>query len=410
MTGPDGGAPEWTPASWRSHPAQQMPVYPDASALASVEEQLAATPPLVGFAQIGALRSALAEVARGRAFLLQGGDCAESFAEFSAEKVRRDERLLLGMGNIIADGGLGVVHVARAAGQFAKPRSQRWESEAGLTLPSYRGDAVNGRAFTSFSRTPEPERLLEAHRQSQATLALLAAFRLAERSQPPVYASHEALLLHYEQALTRRDPETGRHWAGSGHMVWVGERTRSLDGAHVAYASGIANPIGLKCGPSLAPETLLRLIERLDPANEPGRLVLIGRFGADRVGESLAPLMRAARRAGSNAIWAIDPMHGNGTNVAGVKTRRLSDILVETAAFFDIAAAEGVHAGGIHLEMSGSDVTECLGGRCGIGEADLSRRYLSHCDPRLNPAQALEIATKVAALIGKSAERRADAA
>ncbi|WP_243455901.1 3-deoxy-7-phosphoheptulonate synthase [Sphingosinicella sp. BN140058] len=387
-----------------------MPVYPDAAALAASERALTERSPLVPLCEVTALRARLARVAAGAAFLVQGGDCAESFAEFSPEKVRRDEQLLLGIGSLIASAGPSVVHVARAAGQFAKPRSATMESEAGISLPSYRGDAVNGRAFTSASRAPEPERLIEAYEQARATLTLLGAYRLAERSRDMVYASHEALLLHYEQALTRQDPETGLHWAGSGHMVWIGERTRAIGGAHVEYARGIANPIGLKCGPTMAADELLRLIDLLDPDNEAGRLVLIGRFGAAQAGSALPSLMQATRRAGRRAIWSIDPMHGNGSVVRGVKTRNLTDILTETRTFFEVAAAEGVHAGGIHLEMTGSDVTECLGGQACGGESELGRRYLSHCDPRLNPPQALEVAIAVASLVGRAAERRSDAA
>ena len=400
----------WSPSSWRGRKALQMPVWPDAGALARAEEQIAAGAPLVPMAEVARLRTALSQVAEGRGFLLQGGDCAESFAEFSPEKVRRDERLLLAMGSLIGRAAGPVVHVARAAGQFAKPRSALAETSGGMTLPSYRGDAVNGRAFTPASRAPDPERLVEAHRQARATLDLFAAYRAADPAQAPIHASHEALLLNYEQALTRRDPESGRWWAGSGHMLWIGDRTRGLDDAHVEYARGVSNPIGLKCGPSIGTDELLRLIERLDPLNEAGRLVLIGRFGAGEVGAHLPRLMRAVAREGRRVIWSSDPMHGNGRTVGGTKTRLVSDILAETRAFFETAAAEGVHAGGIHLEMSGSDVTECLGGSCGTGEADLERRYLTHCDPRLNPAQALEVAAVVARLIGAARQPRSHAA
>jgi 3-deoxy-7-phosphoheptulonate synthase len=293
--------------------------------------------------------------------------------------------------------GGDVVHIARAAGQFAKPRSSSLESRDGATLPSYRGDAVNGAAFTHAARLPDPQRLIRAHRQSRATAALLAAYDEAEglgSGAARVWTSHEALLLPYEQALTRRDPETGRWWALSGHMLWVGDRTRDLDGAHVRYASGIANSIGLKCGPSLDADTLLRLIDRLDPENEAGRLVLIGRFGADSVQAHLPALMRATRAAGRKALWACDPMHGNGQMVGARKVRRLDDIVAETETFLAIADAEGVHAGGLHLETSGADVTECLG--AGVGEPDLERRYESLCDPRLNLDQALTLAERVA--------------
>jgi 3-deoxy-7-phosphoheptulonate synthase len=404
----DGERPEWSPGSWRARPAAQMPAYPSTAALARVEQKLSAARPLVPFSEVRELRARLARVAAGEAFLVQGGDCAESFAEFSPEKVRRDEQLLLGLGHVIG-AETPVVHVARAAGQFAKPRSAGTETEDGVTLPSYRGDAVNARGFDPESRTPDAERLIAVYGQSRATLALLNAYRAAEPGRERLYVSHEALLLPYEQALTRRDA-SGLHWAGSGHMVWIGERTRALGGAHLEYARGIANPIGVKCGPGMSPDDLLRLIDLLDPQNVPGRLVLIGRFGAARIGSALPSLMQATRRAGSHAIWASDPMHGNGIAVNGIKTRRLADILDEVRSFFAIAASENVHAGGIHLEMSGSDVTECLGGRLCGGSDALGRRYLSHCDPRLNPAQALELAGEVAALIGRGAERRSDAA
>lgn len=405
------GARAWSPAGWRERRALQMPVWPDAPALAEVEARLAVTPPLVPFAEVAALKAELAEVAAGRAFLLQGGDCAESFAEFGPEKVRRDQRLLIGMGALVSGvAGRPVVHVARAAGQYAKPRSRGAETAHGVTLPAYRGDAVNGRVFSPATRAADPQRLIEAHRLSRATLDLLAAYDAADPGQARVYASHEALLLNYEQALTRQDPETGRWWAGSGHMVWIGERTRGLDDAHVEFARGIANPIGLKCGPSLTPDALLRLIERLDPDNEPGRLVLIGRFGAAAAPRALPPLMRAVRAEGRRAIWLCDPMHGNGRSAGGVKTRRVGDILSEVSAFVATAAEQLVYPGGLHLEMTGSDVTECLGGTCAVAERDLPRRYLSACDPRLNPSQAAEVAAAFAQAAGAAKQPRSDAA
>jgi 3-deoxy-7-phosphoheptulonate synthase len=410
-----GGSPEgtrWSPASWRRRTATQMPVWPDAASLAVVEERLAAAVPLVPPEEALTLKARLAEVAAGRAFLVQGGDCAESFAEFSPEKVRRDERLLLGLGGLVGDAArCPIVHVARAAGQFAKPRSAAVECQGGASLPAYRGDAVNGRSFSGAARAAEPERLMEAYRQSNATLSLFAATRAAEPTRAAIYASHEALLLNYEQALTRRDPATGTWWAGSGHMVWIGERTRALGGAHVEYAGGIANPIGIKCGPTVSSDELLRLIDRLDPKNEPGRLTLIGRFGAARVEAALPALMRAVQREGRCVIWACDPMHGNGITVGGIKTRRVSDVVEEIRGFFGIAAAERVHVGGIHLEMTGSDVTECLGGSVRlVSEADLPRRYLSHCDPRLNPWQAAEVAAELARLVGAARQPRSRAA
>jgi 3-deoxy-7-phosphoheptulonate synthase len=427
----------WAPASWRRHPARQLPCYPDVEALARVESRLGSAAPLVRVADVARLGRRLGEIADGRGFLLQGGDCAESFAEFGANKVRTVFNLLLEMAAMLsADGGREVVTVARIAGQFAKPRSAPTETVDGLTLPAYRGDIINGAGFDAASRTPDPDRMLQAHRQARVTVELLQAYsaaayadvgeirgrararlglkgdRSAEEAGPavPVYTSHEALLLHYEQALTRWDEESEGWWATSGHMLWLGDRTRQLDGAHVEYASGIRNPIGLKCGPSITAEELLRLVERLDPDNAPGRLVLIGRFGAREVAKHLPTLMRATRRAGRAAIWAVDPMHGNTRPAGGLKTRFLGDIAAELTSYFDIAEAEGVPAGGVHLEMTGADVTECLGGSLPLSEADLPRRYLTHCDPRLNESQALDIAAEVAALLRRAARPASHAA
>ena len=429
----------WTPTSWRLRPAAQLPNYADAGALAQVESRLASSVPLVPVAEIAQLRRQLADAASGRAFLLQGGDCAESFAEFGANKVRTVFNLLLQMAAMVAASGPDrVVTVARIAGQFAKPRSAPTETIDGLTLPSYRGDIVNGAAFDAASRAPDPERMLRAHRQSRVTLDLLRAYGAAayadlarirrsarerlglagvsptadEESPSPVrlFTSHEALLLHYEQALTRWDEVTEGWWATSGHMLWIGDRTRQLDGAHVEYARGIRNPIGLKCGPSLKSDELLRLIDRLDPHDEPGRLVLIGRFGARGAARHLPALMRATRAAGRRALWTIDPMHGNTVSAGGFKTRFLGDIIAEMAAFFDIADSEGVHAGGVHLEMTGDDVTECLGGSLPLSEADLPRRYLTHCDPRLNEMQALDLAAEIARMIRQRAQPELHAA
>ncbi|TMJ11917.1 MAG: hypothetical protein E6G94_14905 [Alphaproteobacteria bacterium] len=389
---PPALAPAWTPASWRQHKAAQMPAWPDAGSLARVEEELAQAEPVVTLPSTLPLKSALADVAAGRSFLIQGGDCAESFAEFGSEKVVGTHSLLLDMAATIAHAsGKDVIRLARIAGQFAKPRSELLETRDGLTLPAYRGDAVNGADFTHAARTPEPERLLRAHRQSRATAALLGGLD-AVADAGPTWTSHEALLLNNEQALTRFDAATRRWWAGSGHLLWIGDRTRQLDGAHVEYARGIANPIGLKCGPTMSADELRRLCDRLDPHDEAGRLLLIGRFGAGAIGRHLPRLMRAVR--GRNVVWAIDPMHGNGRSSGGTKTRHLTDIIAETRAFLDIAQAERVHAGGIHLELTGGDVTECVGGT--VGEADLGTRYRSHCDPRLNRSQALELAAEVA--------------
>lgn len=387
----------WTPGSWRSRPATQLPIYPDAGALARVEERLAAGSALIRIADAARLKMQLAEVAAGNAFLLQGGDCAESFAEFGPEKVRTVHALIARMADTIAaQTALPIIPVARIAGQFSKPRSDEQEVRGHITLPSYRGDAINGAAFDADSRTPDPARLLAAHRQAQATLDLLDT---APDSLPFLFTSHEGLLLPYEQALTRSDA-TGRQWASSAHMLWIGERTGDPDGAHVEFASGIANPIGLKCGPRMDAERLKALLTRLDPENQPGRLVLIGRFGAQSIESHLPALIQATRALGSNVIWAIDPMHGNTRLAAGnIKTRRLDDILAEIASFFAIARGEGVHPGGVHLEMTGGHVTECVGGSAGIAEADLSQLYLTHCDPRLNEAQAMDVARTVADLL-----------
>ena len=399
----------WSPDSWRGRPAAQLPVYPDAAALGRIEARIAAAPPLTAIAGIVALKAALAEVAAGRAFLLQGGDCAESFAEFGTEKVRMTFDLLRRMAAMLADAGtLGIVPLARIAGQFAKPRSDRTETRADLTLPSYRGDAVNGAAFDAAARAPDPSRLLAAHHQAQATVELLETWSESDSGLPAVFTSHEALLLNYEQALTRRDG--GHWWATSGHMIWIGDRTRDPGGAHVEFARGVANPVGLKCGPTLGADELLRLADLLDPDNEPGRLVLIGRFGADNIAAHLPALMRATGQAGRTAIWSVDPMHGNTRSAGALKTRLLGDILAEIGAFFDIARAEGVHPGGVHLEMTGADVTECLGGTLPLVEADLPRRYLTHCDPRLNQRQALDVAAAVADRLGQGARIRSDAA
>ncbi len=386
----------WYPGSWRSFPARQMPAYGDEFTLRSVEQRLSGAAPVVDTANAWHLRSAMAELAGGRGFLLQGGDCAESFDDPVAEQVdsivglfdRMAERLLPSL-----QGPL--IEVARIAGQFAKPRSALTESHDGLTLPAYRGDIVNGMGFHCSSREPDPQRMIRAHMQSVGTAASLAA---ARDGGLPIYTSHEALLLPYEEALTRRDGN-GRWWATSGHMLWLGDRTRQLDGAHVEFLRGIENVVGVKCGPTMDADELLRLVERLDPSNRAGKLVLIGRFGARRIGEALAPLMRAAKREGRQLVWIIDPMHGN-TSISGKrKVRRIPDILAEVDAFFAIARAERVHEGGIHLEMSGRDVTECLGGRGPASIDELEKNWQTACDPRLNRAQAIDLAAHVADLL-----------
>jgi 3-deoxy-7-phosphoheptulonate synthase len=441
----------WTPDSWRSKPVQQIPVYRDAKSLSEVEAQLATFPPLVFAGEARNLKKALARVAGGEAFLLQGGDCSESFAEHGANNIRDFFRVLLQMAVVLTyAGALPVVKVGRIAGQFAKPRSSPTEKQNGVELPSYRGDIVNDIAFTEASRMPDPQRQLMAYRQSAATLNLLRAFatggfanlgsvhqwmlgflkdslqsrrykELADRisdalnfmracgldleSHPElratdIYTSHEALLLGYEQAFTRVDSTTGDWYATSGHMIWIGDRTRQLDHGHVEYFRGIKNPIGLKCGPSLKPEELIKLIDVLNPDNEPGRLTLINRFGAEKIGEHLPQLIRAVKREGRAVVWSCDPMHGNTiTSTSGYKTRPFDRILSEVKSFFQVHAAEGSHAGGVHLEMTGQDVTECIGGARAITEEDLNDRYHTACDPRLNAEQSIDMAFLIAELL-----------
>ena len=443
----------WSPSSWRSKPVQQVPAYPDQAALQAVEAQLAGFPPLVFAGEARKLKRALGKVANGEAFLLQGGDCAESFAEHSADNIRDFFRLFLQMAVALTFAGSSpVVKVGRVAGQFAKPRSAPNEKIGDVELPSYRGDVVNGIEFTPEARIPDPERQLMAYRQSAATLNLIRAFanggyanlenahrwmlgfvkdspqsgryqeisdRITEaldfmraigidpEAHPEMrttdfYTSHEALLLGYEQAMTRVDSTTGDYYATSGHMIWIGDRTRQPDHAHVEYFRGIKNPIGLKCGPSLDPEELIRLIDILNPTNEAGRLTLIARFGADKAEAHLPALVRAVKREGRSVVWSCDPMHGNTVKAgSGYKTRPFDMILSEVKTFFEVHQAEGTHAGGIHLEMTGKNVTECTGGARAISDMDLHDRYHTHCDPRLNAEQALEMAFLVAELLKK---------
>jgi len=442
----------WTPDSWRSKPIQQVPAYTDEAALKIVEEQLSGFPPLVFAGEARKLKKALASVAAGEAFLLQGGDCAESFAEHSADNIRDFFRVFLQMAVVLTfAGSCPVVKVGRIAGQFAKPRSAPTETVDGVELPSYRGDIINGIDFDDASRNPDPDRQLKAYRQSAATLNLIRAFatggyanlenahrwmlgfikdspqssryaELAEQITQTIdfmraiginpeqhqemritdfYTSHEALLLGYEEAMTRVDSTTpGEYYATSGHMLWIGDRTRQPDHAHVEYMRGIENPIGVKCGPSLTPDGLLQLIDALDPKNEAGRLTLICRFGADKVFDHLPALIRAVKREGRNVVWSCDPMHGNTIKAAsGFKTRPFDQVMQEVRNFFAVHQAEGTHAGGIHLEMTGQNVTECTGGARALTDADLSDRYHTYCDPRLNAEQALEIAFLTAQLI-----------
>ncbi|PWJ85977.1 3-deoxy-D-arabinoheptulosonate-7-phosphate synthase [Pseudaminobacter salicylatoxidans] len=447
---------KWSPKSWRNMPIQQVPAFPDQSALFETEARLASFPPLVFAGEARKLKKQLAQVAAGEAFLLQGGDCAESFAEHGADNIRDFFRVFLQMSVVLTYAGAQpVVKVGRIAGQFAKPRSADTETRDGVTLPSYRGDIINGIDFDEKSRLPDPARQEMAYRQSAATLNLLRAFAqggyaslenvhrwmLGFVSDSPqgeryealanqitetmnfmravgitsennfalretdFYTSHEALLLGYEEALTRVDSTSGDWYATSGHMIWIGDRTRQPDHAHIEYCRGIKNPLGLKCGPSLTPDGLLQLIDLLNPENEPGRLTLIARFGADKVGEHLPRLVRAVKQEGRNVVWSCDPMHGNTITAAGYKTRPFDRILREVQAFFDVHAAEGTHAGGIHVEMTGKNVTECTGGARAIRDEELQDRYHTHCDPRLNADQAIELAFLVSELLKKGVNR-----
>ena len=443
----------WQPKSWRDHPIKQVPDYPDAEKLAGVEAKLAAMPPLVFAGEAQSLKRQLGEVAEGRAFLLQGGDCAESFAEFSANNIRDSFKVILQMAVVLTFGAsMPVVKVGRVAGQFAKPRSSPMEALDGIELPSYRGDMINAMPFTEKDRVPDPKRLLRVYEQSAATLNLLRAFaqggladltkvhswvteflsgtpqadrfqELAGRieeslnfmracgitpetarplAETDFYTSHESLLLNYEEALTRRDTITDeKDWyATSAHMIWIGDRTRQPDGAHVEYMRGIANPIGLKCGPSLNPDELVRLIETLNPDNVPGRLTLIARMGADKVRAGLPPLLKAVKASGAKVVWCCDPMHGNTIKArSGYKTRRVNDVMAEVQGFFDAHDEIGTYPGGVHFEMTGQNVTECVGGVVDVTEARLGDRYHTHCDPRLNGAQALELAFLIADLL-----------
>jgi 3-deoxy-7-phosphoheptulonate synthase len=440
---------QWSPASWRARPARHIPTdYPNPAEVTRVEGELRRMPPLVFAGEARRLKSLLGDVAAGKAFLLQGGDCAESFKEFSADNIRDTFRLILQMAVVLTfAGGRPVVKVGRMAGQFAKPRSEPIETIDGVTLPSYRGDNINGMEFDPASRAPDPERLLKAYAQSASTLNLLRAFAgggyadlhnihrwtlgfvdgnpLAARyrelsdkisealifmqaigvtpqSHPDLtrvefFTSHEALLLGYEEAMTRVDSTSGDWYDVSAHLLWIGERTRQLDGAHVEFMRGVKNPIGLKVGPTVEPDELMALIDALNPQDEPGRLTLYGRFGADRIAARLPRLMETTRREGRQVVWAIDPMHGNTLKANnGYKTRPFDRILAEVRSFIEIAEAEGVHPGGVHLEMTGQNVTECIGGARALREGQLADRYHTHCDPRLNGEQALELAFLVA--------------
>jgi 3-deoxy-7-phosphoheptulonate synthase len=448
----------WTPDSWRKFPVVQVPEYADASKLAVVEKRLAGFPPLVFAGEARKLKRKLARVAEGRAFLLQGGDCAESFAEHSADNIRDFFRVFLQMSVVMTfAGGQPVVKVGRIAGQFAKPRSSPTEVIDGVEYPIYRGDIINDPEVTVEGRKPDPERQIMAYRQSAATLNLLRAFaqggyanlehvhkwtlgtlkdspaferyqELADRitealgfmracginadtapqlRQTDFFTSHESLLLGYEQAMTRVDSTSGDWYATSGHMLWIGDRTRQPDHAHVEFCRGIKNPIGLKCGPSLKADELIELIDILNPENEPGRLTLIARFGADKVEKHLPELIRAVKREGRVVVWSCDPMHGNTIKAtSGYKTRPFEAIMTEVRRFMAIHQAEGTHAGGVHVEMTGKDVTECTGGLRALRDEDLNDRYHTFCDPRLNAAQALELSFLVAEELKKEMASR----
>jgi 3-deoxy-7-phosphoheptulonate synthase len=453
-------AERWTPDSWRSKPILQSPEYPDRQALAEVEKQLATFPPLVFAGEARNLMKALARVSAGEAFLLQGGDCAESFAEHGANNIRDFFRVFLQMAVVLTYAAASpVVKVGRIAGQFAKPRTSPVEKRGTVELPVYRGDIINGTDFMAEARIPDPRRQLEAYRQSAATLNLLRAFaqggyanlgnvrqwmlgfvkdspqsrRYAElsdhisetlgfmqacgldlESHPELrttdfYTSHEALLLGFEQALTREDSTRPGNWyATSGHMLWIGDRTRQPDHAHVEYCRGIRNPLGLKCGPTSKVDELLRLIDVLNPENAPGRLTLICRLGAEKAGDLLPAMIRAVTKEGRTVVWSCDPMHGNTiTSTSGYKTRPFDLILKEVRTFFQVHAAEGTYAGGVHLEMTGKNVTECTGGVRQITDEDLNDRYHTVCDPRLNAEQAIDLAFLLADLLKQQRAGRA---
>ncbi|MBV9842995.1 MAG: 3-deoxy-7-phosphoheptulonate synthase class II [Sphingomonadaceae bacterium] len=455
-------ASRWSPESWRAYEARQMPTYPDADALQRAERELLSYPPLVFAGEARALKAELGKVAAGEAFLLQGGDCAESFAEFHPNNIRDTFRVLLQMAVVLTYASkLPIVKVGRMAGQFAKPRSTDTEEQGGVSLPSYRGDNVNDIAFTAESRTPDPQRMVRGYNQSAATLNLLRAFAQggyanlhqvhrwtldfmgrspwAERYQAladrigealdfmaacginpetvpqlkatAFYTSHEALLLAYEQALTREDSLTGNWYGLSAHMLWIGDRTRFEGSAHVEYLRGIGNPIGIKCGPSLEPDVLLRMLDTLDPAREPGRITLITRYGHDKIEKHLPDLVRAVKREGRPVVWSCDPMHGNVIKAAnGFKTRPFERILAEVRGFFAVHRAEGTHGGGIHAEMTGQNVTECTGGAVAITDEGLADRYHTQCDPRLNAGQSIELAFLLAEMLNQEMKEREKAA
>ncbi len=455
-------ASNWTPESWQGHEARHLPRYEDPTALTEAETTLANYPPLVFAGEARALKADLAQVANGHGFLLQGGDCAESFAEFHPNNIRDTFRVLLQMAVVLTFASKRpVIKVGRMAGQFAKPRSSDTETQGGVTLPSYFGDNVNGIEFDPDTRRNDPQRMVRAYSQAAATLNLLRAFAgggyanlrqvhrwtldfmgrspwadkfkdvadrigelldfmeacgvnpetLPQLERTSFYTSHEALLLPYEQALTRQDSLTGDWYDCSAHMVWIGDRTRFPGSAHIEFARGIGNPLGMKCGPSLEPDDLLRLLDTLNPSREAGRMTLIARFGHNKVEAGLPRLLRAVAREGHPVVWSCDPMHGNVVKSdSGYKTRPFDRILSEVKGFFAVHRAEGTHAGGIHIEMTGQDVTECVGGAVAITDEALGDRYHTHCDPRLNAAQSLELAFLLAEMLNLEAQARPAAA
>ena len=442
---------KWTKTSWREKPIRQQPTYEDKASLKEVEKELSKYPPLVFAGEVRNLKNALAKVCEGKAFLLQGGDCAESFAEFSGDNIRDMFKVIMQMAVVLTfAGSLPVVKIGRIAGQFAKPRSSDFEEREGIKLPSYRGDIINSIEFSEEARKADPLRMIKAYNQSAATMNLLRAFarggladlrkihkwtldfvkespeghrfeELADRiteslkfmeavgitpdntpslKETILYTSHEALLLNYEEALTRKDSLTGDWYDCSAHMLWIGDRTRDPNEAHVEFLRGVKNPIGVKAGPSMSADMLLELIEKLNPENEPGRLNVIVRMGADKIEKEFPKLLKAVKDAGKNVIWSIDPMHGNTIKTSSnIKTREFNKIVEEVKGYFKIHQEFGTFPGGVHLEMTGKDVTECIGGAYAITEDDLGKNYDTHCDPRLNAKQALELAFLIASLL-----------
>ena len=451
-------AAKWQADSWRAHKALHIPEYKDAAALAAAEATLGNYPPLVFAGEARNLKKDLAKVVDGKAFLLQGGDCAESFAEFHPNNIRDTFRVILQMAVVLTYASkLPVVKLGRMAGQFAKPRSSPVEIKDGIELPSYRGDNINGIEFDAATREPDPQRMLRGYNQAAATLNLLRAFasggyanlqqvhgwthdfmgrspwarkytEMADRISEALefmeacginpdtvpqlkatqfYTSHEALLLPYEQAMTRQDSLTGDWYDTSAHFLWIGDRTRFEGSAHIEFMRGIGNPIGMKCGPSLEPDALLTMLDTLNPAREPGRMTLITRYGHDKIEAGLPRLVRAVKAEGHPVIWSCDPMHGNVIKAeSGYKTRPFERILAEVRGFFAVHRAEGTNAGGIHIEMTGQNVTECTGGAVAITDAALGDRYHTHCDPRLNAAQSLELAFTLAEMLNREMTAR----